>query len=309
MKTFLIIGSTGYVGRHLIEALQTRYPEGVIFGLSLHGEPYAKGWRSLEGDLLHPDLPNLLGEIQPDVIFHAMGIDRMAPLKRQLDVLVEGTRYLLQSVLDIQLGARVVITGSAAEYGPSDEPVSEETLPQPMSEYGIAKLAQTQVAQYFAKKFNLPVMVGRIFNIYGETPKGLVIASLASQIARQEMSNLSYPRIKAYNLASARDFIHIQDAARAMLALAESGQSGEVYNIGTGQSVTVRAVLDQMLSFSRLKEAEIVPQGEQYYDLSQSNVEKIHAQTDWRPEVNLSTGLKRELDYWRQHVSLMAGQI
>ena len=101
----------------------------------------------------------MLAELQPDVIYLATATEKTAPLKEQLNVYVEGTRHLLESVLETQAASRVVILGSAAEYGYGALPMAENTPPNPQSEYGIAKLAQTQLALLYARRYNLPVVV------------------------------------------------------------------------------------------------------------------------------------------------------
>ncbi|MGE0200281.1 MAG: NAD-dependent epimerase/dehydratase family protein [Candidatus Melainabacteria bacterium] len=307
-KTILVLGATGYIGRRLIQRLRVNNPEHQIFGLSMPGEPNAEaeGWRSLEGDVMQPHLARLLEELQPDEIYHAIGIDRYAPLKNQLLLYAEGTRHLLQSLVDVQSPARVVIVGSAAEYGPHDGPVDESAACRPNTEYGVSKLAQTQVAILFARQYKLPVMIGRVFNVYGQTPQNFVVASLAAQVARLELGKLSYPKLKLKNTESVRDLIHIDDAADALIAIADRGCPGEIYNIGSGRGIAISALLQRMLDQSPVSNVEVQLQGEQIPDFSEADVTKMIRQTGWQPQIDLETGLAGELTYWRDEVAFQA---
>lgn len=315
-NSYLVTGSSGYIGRHLVEALRAQ--EGSrVFGLSVPDDPNqlpaAENFHPLFMNMLDVEsarLPDLLEEIQPDVIFHAVGVDRSAPLKEQLNVNVEGTRYLLQSVVDAKLTSRVVLLGSAAEYGPYPEAVDEAMTTRPVSEYGVAKLSQTLIAQLYARKYHLPVMTARVFNVYGSSPQGFAIASMASQVARQEEAQRSqgvnYPRLKVRSLQSFRDFIHIDDVVQALIALGERGYPGEIYNVASGQAVPVRLVMEGLMALSSLKNPEIVTQAEQEVDFSQGVIQKIIAHTGWRPSVSLQQGLVKELDYWRERTAFLA---
>jgi len=311
IKNALVIGATGYIGRHLVAALHRECPEATIFGVSRTGVPGSRGWRSIEGDLLDPQLGTLLSEIQPDVIYLAIATDKTAPLRKQLNLYAEGTRHLLDTVVETKSEARVIILGSAAEYGCMDTPITEEACGNPQSEYGIAKLAQTQLALLYARRYKLPVAVARIFNAYGESPRHYATASLASQIARFEQDQkVAVPHIKTQNLNGWRDFIHVGDVADALVALGRRENiHGEIYNIGSGESFSVHQVLELLLSLSALKNVEITPNGPQTEEHSQAVITKIIQDTGWHPKKPLRQGLKHELDHWRSEVKILAGKL
>ncbi len=312
MPNVLVTGCNGYIGRHLIEKL-VKDGQDDVFGLDVN-TVRANGWRPFQGDLLHPDLPKLLSEVQPDIIYHAAAAPKTAPLADQLRINVIGTEHLLRALLETHLDAKVVVLGSAAEYGLQPRPVDEEAPVMPEGEYGIAKAAQTQIAQVYARRFNMPVVVGRVFNVYGETPGTLAVAAMASQIARKEQeeargNNIVSSKIKVYNLLGRRDFIHINDVVRALLALAVHGRPGEIYNIASGEAVSLRQVLDTLIELSYLDAAKaaacIVTHGDQTDDLSEARIARIINETGWKPGIPLENGLKRELAYWREQATVL----
>ncbi len=302
--TCLVTGSNGYIGQNLISQLLVS-PHTQVVGLDRKGNSKAEGWQSFEGNLLDPGLPKLLNEIQPDVVFHCAAAPKNAPLGEQLQSTVLGTEHLIQSIASAQVESRVVILGSAAEYGTQIEPVDETAHPCPETIYGIAKLAQTQTALVVGNQQDVPVMVGRIFNVYGQTPPTLAISALASQIARMEQRGLAFPKIKVFNLLARRDFIHIQDVVRGLIAIAEKGQSGEIYNIASGEGVQLQTIADKLLALSRLDNPELAPKGEQVEDLSEARVTKLVKLAGWRPTLSLDEGLQKELAYWREMAAVL----
>ncbi len=310
--TCLVTGSSGYIGQHLInhllqnEILQEDKNKNRIVGLDRKGNVQAEGWQSFEGDLLDSGLPKLLNEIQPDVVFHTAAAPKTASLEEQLKSTVLGTEHLIKSLAEAQVETRVVVLGSAAEYGIQENSIDETHYPQPESAYGIAKLAQTQTALLTGKHHDIPVMVARIFNVYGYTPPTLAVASLTAQIARMEQRELAFPRIKLFNLLARRDFIHIDDVVRGLVAIAERGQNGEIYNIGSGEAVQFLTLVKKLIEWSRLKDPELVANGEQVDDLSEADITKLINQTGWRPSVSLDNGLQRELEYWREATGVLA---
>ncbi len=304
MKRVLITGISGYIGRRLLQALKATDSDIKIYGLASSAAPSFDQFELLEIDLFHQDLPSVLNEIQPDLIYHAVGVNRHETLQNQIHLHVEGTRHLLQSLADQQLSSRVVILGSAAEYGIYPHAVDELTPPKPVTDYGVSKLSQTLVAQLFARKYHLPIMIARLFNVYGDSPVHLAIASLASQVAYQEALSKDKTEfravINAYHLESVRDFIHVDDVCQALIALAEKGCPGEVYNVASGIGTPVGQVLEQLLSLSNLEKPLVNSTDSEGLDFSQANIGKIQQQTGWQPKIDLTMGLAQELETWRQ---------
>jgi nucleoside-diphosphate-sugar epimerase len=309
-RRVLITGSTGYIGKHIAERLLP-LEDVDVYGFNRTYDARLEARFSLEGSILDADLSTWLVQARPDVIFHCIGTSQRAPFDHQLLVNAEGTRRLLQALVDGGLRPRVVIVGSAAEYGLRDEPVDEQAVCVPEGEYGIAKLAQTQVAQSFARRYDLPVVIGRVFNVYGITERHLAVASMASQIAQIEAMVPLPSELHVYNLRSKRDFLHINDAVDALLALADklgrTEASGQIYNIASGESTAISTVLDLLLTYSRLsredlKSIELRIHGMQREDVSWANIDKIRQHTGWSPAISIEDGLKREMEYWHANL-------
>lgn len=322
-ERLLITGCQGYLGRRLMRAASC-LPQAEVFGLDRNAaalpapdddDPTRANVRTFQGDLTHPGLSRLLADIQPDVIFHAAAAPRTASLAEQFQGTVLASEHLLRAVMETHVGCRVVVLGSAAEYGLHDDPRREDDLLAPQGDYGIAKAAQTHTALSFARRFDIPVVVGRIFNVYGASPPTLAVAALASQVARLELLSAQRQnrfsrgdaepfRLQAQNLAARRDLIHGDDVVEALLALRRHGQAGRVYNIGSGEAVAIHTVAERLIALSTLAESAqqvlITPGAEPVAECSQAAIEAICHDTPWRPRVGLDEGLLRELHHWRQ---------
>lgn len=317
-KRVVVTGSTGFLGRHLVRRLLAE-PNLELFGFNRKNDGVLPTTHFLSGDLLEADLGQWFEGIRPQVVFHVVGTSPKAPFAHQLQVHAEGTRRMLQALVDAGAHPKVIVVGSAAEYGLRDEPVDENAVCRPEGEYGIAKLAQTQVALAFARRYNLPVMVGRVFNVYGHTERNLVIAALAAQLARAEAVYPKASQLQVQNLRSWRDFIHVDDAVEALVRLSRleshTETSGQIYNIASGHSTATSTLLDMLKSYSRLddealKKVELKIQGIQKEDISWADISKIREHTGWEPAVTLEEGLRRELNYWRSRegMALTAGE-
>ncbi len=309
-RRILVTGSTGYIGKHLTRKLVS-LPDTEVYGFNRTYDEKLPACYCMEGNLLEADLLNWLGKIRPDVIYHCIGTSPKSPFENQLRVNAEGTRRLMQAVVDNALRSKVIVVGSAAEYGLRDDAVDENATCQPEGEYGISKLAQSQIAQSFARRYDLPVIIGRVFNVYGTTDRHLAIASLAAQIVQAEALYPIPSEVHVYNLRSWRDFIHVDDVADALVALADRNTqnelSGQIYNIGSGQSTAISTVLDILLECSRLsrdelQKVELKLHGMQREDISWADISKIRQHTGWEPKISLEAGLKRELQYWRANI-------
>lgn len=309
-RRILVTGSNGYIGRHLTRRLVS-LPDTDIYGFNRTYDEKLPACYCMEGDLLQADLLGWLADVRPDVIYHCIGVSPKSPFENQLRVNAEGTRRLLQAVIDNALKPRVIIVGSAAEYGLRGEAVDENTMCQPEGEYGISKLTQSHIAQSFARRYDLPVMIARVFNVYGNTERHLAIASLAAQIVQAEALYPNPSEVHVYNMRSWRDFIHVDDVADALMALADRNTqnelSGQVYNIGSGKSTPISEALDLLLAQSRLsreelQKVEIKLHGLQREDVSWADIGKIRQHTGWEPKVALRDGLRRELQYWRANI-------
>jgi GDP-4-dehydro-6-deoxy-D-mannose reductase len=216
---------------------------------------------------------------------------------------VLATHNLLDAVRRAGIACRVLVTGSAAVYAPSTEPLREDDLLAPGSPYALSKLAQEQLALGTGRDDGLEIIVTRPFNHTGPRQSPAFAApGMARQIALIERG-AAEPLMKAGNLDAQRDLTDVRDTVRAYDMLMDVGAPGSVYNVASGVARSVRAVLDALRRRSRTQvEVEVDP------DLLRPNdppvvvgdAGRLQAATGWSPAISFEQMMDDLLDYWRK---------
>ena len=314
-----ITGFSGFVGRHLIEQCRAQLPEAQLFGVCRHLNAPAtlKGVEHIElfeADITdQAQLRSALARARPDIVFHLAAQSSVAaswadPVST-LHINAGGTLQLLEALRAAHLSPRVIITGSGEQYGPvlpEHNPVREETPFQPVSPYGVSKAAQDLYGYLYFTAYALPVLRVRLFNSFGPRQSSMfVIADFARQIALIEQGKVE-PVLMVGNLEARRDFLPVEDVARALLAIATRGQTGTPYNIGSGQARSIEEMLALLLARStativvrqnpaRLRPADI--------PLLVANTSLLRAHTGWEPAIPIDQAVEQTLNYWRAAVT------
>jgi len=211
-----------------------------------------EGENELYVDLSDPaTIDRALEFTQPDVVVNCAAILGRNPGDR-----VENnptyTRNLLESAGRVGSDlSRIVVLGSAAEYGPvaeDDLPLAEDAPLNPNNPYGISKKEEVQTALELAEARDLPLVVGRIFNPLGP---GLHPSNLTSRVLGQVeaiRNGDQAPIIEVRNLEAARDYLHVKDCVQAMGILASTGRLPyKVFNIGSGKRTTNQEIIEAVL--------------------------------------------------------------
>ena len=145
-------------------------------------------------------------------------------------------------------GFRVLIVGSAEQYGPhpaADYPLTERATVEPLTAYAASKAAQELVALQTFRRNGLPVICTRSFNHSGPGHgEAYLLPSLVRRALELPKSGGS---LRIGNSTPQRDFLHVADVVDAYVRLLERGQPGEVYNVASGQATTVREIADRVL--------------------------------------------------------------
>lgn len=301
-KVILITGITGFIGQHLATYLTRHYPSCRLVGVSRHHAPHTVACDFYAVDLLHIDpIQEVIAKTKPDYIFHLAG----TVFSYDWDVLYQGnvtaTQRLLAAVKKTQLSTHTIIAGSVAEYGVvplAHLPVSEVEMPLPQSPYGMTKWWQTCMAQYYARH-ELLVSVGRIFNVIGAgTAPQLSTGDIFRQITHIRQGKQT-PHIHVGNLQIKRDFIDIDDVCRALIAIATTKQSGSLYNICAGYSVTLQNILDWSIQAANMTVDIIFDQTKSqnaYVPDIYGSHAKLKQDTGWQPSVLLADSVKKALN-------------
>ena len=153
---------------------------------------------------------------------------------------IEATQVLLEAVAGARNIERVVYASSSSVYGDLVAmPMREDALPQPVSPYGVTKLAAEQLCYLYYTNHQVPTVALRYFTVYGprQRPDMGFHKFLRAAIKREPMSLFG-------DGEQTRDFTYVHDAVSATIAAATRGVPGRVYNIGGGSRVSMNQVLE-----------------------------------------------------------------
>lgn len=238
MRRVLVLGAGGFLGAHTVGALR-----------AAGAEPVAAPARArLDLSTADPaDLVDLLHRVRPDAVVNATG--RIAGTPAELEA---GNPQVLRTLIGalgrVSCGIRLVHLGSVAEYGPQDQRTGrwhEDAPARPLSAYGVAKLAATQLVVQASAAGTVDGVVLRVANPVGA---GQPVASLVGSVIAQ----LRGPgtQVRTGSLAARRDIVSAGDVARAVAAAAllPGPFADPVINIGTGRSRPLREVVDAVLA-------------------------------------------------------------
>jgi GDP-4-dehydro-6-deoxy-D-mannose reductase len=203
---------------------------------------------------------------------------------------------VLAAVAEHAPDCAVVLPGSAAEYGETDEfdgPVAETSPVHPVAPYGVVKAEQTLLALEAASR-GLRVVVARVFNLCGAgTPERLVLGGVAAQL-RRIAAGEQEPVVTTGDLSAVRDFIDVGDACAALLALAETGVPGQTYNVCSGRPTVVEDAVRSLVELSgtgATVAARPAAPARGNVPWSVGRNEKLRAATGWSPRTPLTESL------------------
>ncbi|MFB0566373.1 MAG: GDP-mannose 4,6-dehydratase [Candidatus Aminicenantaceae bacterium] len=315
----LITGITGFAGSHLADYILRDQPDVKLYGIVR--------WRSRMENVLHimdkvelheaelkdfVSLRKCLSEIEPDRIFH-LAAQSFVPFSwrspsETFAINAIGQINLFEAVLSHKLSPKIQVAGSSEEYGltyPNEIPMKETNPLRPLSPYAISKVAQDLLGYQYFKSYGLEIIRTRGFNHTGPRRGDVFICSnFAKQIAEIEKEKRP-PVIYVGNLEAKRDFTDVRDVVRAYWLSLEKGEPGEVYNIGTGKTSSMKEILDILLSLTRKKiKVNVDPKRLRPSDVPilLSDCTKFVQLTGWKPSISISQSLQDLLDYWRERV-------
>jgi GDP-4-dehydro-6-deoxy-D-mannose reductase len=309
VRSVLVTGASGFAGGHLVAHLAGTH-EIVGWGRSGPRADLARLARWEAVDLLDRDsVRKAIANLRPSAIFHLAGApqvaeswhDRTKPLAGN----VLATAHLLDALRRAELSCRVLVSGSAVVYAPSDKPIAEDAPVAPGSPYALSKLAQEQLAMRAFADDGLNVVLARAFNHTGPYQAPAFVApSMARQIALIE-SGRAEPVMRVGNLDARRDFTDVRDVVRAYAAIMALGETGAIYNIGSGSARSIRSLLDALRSRSRVEvHVETDPDKLRPAEISSlaADTTRLRRQTGWQPQISFDAMLDDLLSFWRAEI-------
>ena len=310
----LVTGAGGFVGGHLIAALQSRGHEVVAADHIRNGD---------DADTLPLDVTDPLavrGAVElarPAAIAHlaaqAFVPASLADPDGTFDVNAHGTLRLLDAARAFaeQGGTppRVLVVSSGDVYGAQPRealPLRETTAPLPRNPYAASKVAAEALALAYARSYGVNAVVTRAFNHIGPGQyESFAVVAFALQIARVAAGGAA--RVLVGNLDASRDFLDVRDVCDAYVLLLEGrGAAGEIYNVCSGTATPMREILRRLIELAHVPvEVRDDPARMRPADVpvSVGDAAKLRAATGWAPRIPLVAALRAVYDDARSRVA------
>jgi len=311
----LVTGITGFVGGHLAEHLLDA--GDLVRGCSRSGtwpdqlNHLASRILLTACDLTDPRAAmSLVRDQDADAIFHLAGLAHPGKCKAYPDQAerdnVAATQNVCEAIRQCGWRTRLVFVGTSYVYGqprPEDLPIRVDCPIRAEHPYAATKWAAEQVVMRFGSEFGIDTIRVRPFNHTGpRQPAGYIVPDWAMQIAAIEQGRAPH-RLHVGNLQTRRDYTDVRDVVRAYRLLAMQGDSGAVYNLGSGSSTSGADIVERLRLLSEstwtVEADQTLMRGTEAPEIV-ADVVPLCERTGWRPEINLDSTLRDTLDYWRE---------
>lgn len=295
----LVTGGAGFIGSHLVDDLVEKKREVMVIDDLSTGKKSNLQKSIKKISLINKSLADAAKEIKAaDYIYHLAALPR---IERSIDdplgtheANVEGTLIALELAKRLKV-KRFIYTSSSSVYGIQKHlPLKENFSPNPQNPYAYQKLMGEHYCQLYNKLYNLPVIIFRLFNVYGPrmVSKGsykLVFTKWLEQIKDKKP-------LSVYGKGDqTRDFTYISDTVNGLISgLALSPKKTfEIFNIGRGKQISVK----NLASLFK-KSVAFLPPREYEEKFKEADISKIKKMLAWEPVVSIEEGIKRLLNFY-----------
>ena len=306
----LVTGAAGFVGSSIVDRLLVDgyevigvdcfldyYPRSIKENNLQHAKSHAN-FKFFDINILDPEFEQVVEGV--DVVFHqAAQAGVRASWGSYFTTYANNNITASQRLLELarvspnmQGLKKIVYASSSSIYGSAEKlPTSELVTPSPVSPYGVTKLAAEHLMVLYSKEFGVPTTSLRYFTVYGPRQRpDMAFHIFSKAILKGE------PIYINGDGEQSRDFTFIDDIVQANISAGLSSGSGDVYNIGGGDRVTVNQVIS-MLEDIAGKKLEVIYRERQKGDAAHtgSDCKLAEKNLGYKPKVSLREGLEREL--------------
>ncbi len=297
----IVTGGAGFIGSNLVELLLKKGHDVIVLD-NFHTGKKAnlsfnkkKKLKIIKIDISKNQKLNRYFK-NVDYVFHlaalANFIQSIKYPKKFYETNVVGTLNILKAAKKANI-RKLIYAASASFYGnPKKFPTGEKSkikIPHP---YALTKWKAEKLIMRWAKIYKLPSISLRLFNVYGPRINKLDgYKSVFGFFIDQKLKKKPLTIIGDGN--QTRDFVHVQDAARAMLKAAISKEKGKIYNVGYGKEIKINYIAELFGG----KKRYIKPK---YLEIKRSlaNIKKINKELKWKPKIRIEKGVKKFLNFY-----------
>ena len=296
----LVTGATGFIGSYTVAAFRSAGRD--VVGTSLGGD-VGRGLVALDMRSAEQVEATVAG-VRPSVVVHLAAIanpgEAQADPARAYDVNVLGQLRLIQAMLRHAPEARLVAMSSAEIYGrfETGELVDEEAPLRPASAYAATKAAADLQALQYHLSDGLDVVRLRLFGSVGPGRSAEYFPGRQVHAVAAILDGRAEPVVPTFSLAGARDYVDVRDVAQAIVAAAERGQSGAVYNVATGRAWPLRQIVERLIALggvdAEINEERKLPPG-RHGAVVAGDATRLREDTGWRPRITMDESLRDAL--------------
>ncbi|MBI4500139.1 MAG: NAD-dependent epimerase/dehydratase family protein [Gemmatimonadetes bacterium] len=306
-SSVLVTGGAGFIGTRLVHLLLEEGAQVTVIddfsSPSSSPPPAAATVHRLH--LPNPALAEIVADGRFAMVFHLAGAAYVPPSIDDpvidLSSNAEVTLSVLEAVRHAAPRARLIFTSSAAVYGsPEILPIGEDTPIAPVSPYGVSKFAAEQYVSLYARLHGLHTAALRLFSVYGPGQRKQVIYDL---VAKMRANSRVLPVHGTGD--ETRDFVYVDDVAHAAILVATCAPlAGEVYNVASGTSVSIRHLVEVTAEALGLAPeirftGEVRPGDALRWEADNSRLRAL----GFAPEVELREGVKRTAAWFHSSTS------
>ncbi len=307
----LVTGGAGFIGSWTVEKLVEKGYRVIVVDNFYSGDPgnlqsVIDKIVMVKADARDEEIMGrVMRQYSVDAVIHLAAIVGVEEVyinpKLGYSVNVGATFNLLEQarINDVQC---FIYSSSAAVYGdPIKLPITEEHPLNPKNLYGATKLAAESLVIGYNRNYGLNTVSLRYFNVYGPRMKPGPYAGVILKFI--ENIKTGKPLVIYGSGKQTRDFIYVEDVALANLAVLEECRPG-VYNVGTGESISIKALAELMLELSG-SDVGIVYRSPRPGDImySEADITRIRKEIGWEPRIDLYEGLRKTIDYYLGTIS------
>ncbi|NEP90625.1 MAG: NAD-dependent epimerase/dehydratase family protein [Okeania sp. SIO2C2] len=310
MTNIIVTGVGGFIGSHLAETLLNQGEK--VIGIDQFNDYYDpalkrqnisqfkdnSAFQLIENDIQSLNWSELLADI--DIIYHQAAQAGVRAswgegFRSYTERNINATQIILEAAKDAPNLKRLVYASTSSVYGNAETfPTPETICPQPVSPYGITKLAAERLGKLYHQNFGVPCVYLRYFTVYGPRQRpDMAFHKFFKWILQDEP-------ISIYGDGQqTRDFTFISDAIAANLAAGKVPEAvGEVFNVGGGSRVVLAEVIDTMEEIvGRPIKKNFVEKARGDARHTSADVSKAQKILGYQPQVSLKEGLQREWEW------------
>ncbi len=302
----LVTGFPSFISLHLIERLKKNGALIFVFKKpSSRGNQREKQLSNSGINVFDVDITNFrsiqssIKKIQPEIIFHLAAYTNSERstkiINRCIKINSEGTANLLRALEKTNYKSFVNIS-STEVYGPIAVPFEEGQRTQPISPYGLSKLAAENVCSFFYEVHHSPIINLRVSMIYGEfQPTNKIIPHII-------LSCLKKRDLQLTTSEQTKDFVYVGDVVDALIkASLEEKTIGETINIGTGREITIKNLaltIAEKIKFSGVINFGTIPMKKGEIMRMAVSTTKAETLLDWKPKTTLEKGLEKTISWY-----------